>query len=362
MAEYAFFLQKVDWWRKDMALLLGDISICPMLHQFQLPCHSQTELSSLNGLKVWGEGQKPNHDIAFLLVRAEEATGDRNYGLSIIWVNPGQVRVPSMEEAVGKLTTCTSSRTYWPYTLVQLHKGTCHAPLPKEGHLGVLPQTGAEVTLCRWISQLEICQLLVAGPQVIYPIGMNGHNELVITSLPEPLASSISLTTGKPVYLGIDIPPPPVEEPDQKVLPLGKVSTIMIGSPHKSPQKSEGEGSITMEVRNLLSWAILKMSGCGSENSTPRRPNTVIVPMTLPQESKELLQPVDTSCQVSAEMAEASLEGIPTSISSINMVSRPESITPPVDPWSLGKCQKSPQRAADHQSIHKCPKAEPFGN
>ena len=41
MAEYAFFLQKMDWWRKDMAVLWEDLSICPLLHWFQLPCHSQ---------------------------------------------------------------------------------------------------------------------------------------------------------------------------------------------------------------------------------------------------------------------------------------------------------------------------------
>ena len=133
MAEYAFFLQKVDQWRKDMALLWGNLSICPPLHQFQLPCHSQVELSSLNALKSGGEGQKPCHNIAFLLVWVEKAMGDRNYGLSIIWVNPSQVRVPSMEEVVRKLTACTSSGTDWPYALVCLHEGTHHAPLPKEG-------------------------------------------------------------------------------------------------------------------------------------------------------------------------------------------------------------------------------------
>ena len=158
---------------------------------------------------------------------------------------------------------------------------------------------------------------------------------LIITSLPELLASSISLTAGKPVYLEIDIPPPTVEEPDQKVLPLCKISTIVIVSPHKSPPKLEGEDSMTMEVRNLLSQAILEMYGCGSENSTPRWPNPVVVLMPLPQESKELLQPVDTSLQVSTEMAESSLEGIPTSISSIAMASRPKSITPLVDPMEL---------------------------
>ena len=50
---------------------------------------------------------------------------------------------------------------------------------------------------------------------------------------------------------------------------------------------------------------------------------------------KELLQPVDTSSQVSTEMAEASLEGIPTSISPIAATSRSGSITPLADAMEL---------------------------
>ena len=116
---------------------------------------------------------------------------------------------------------------------------------------------------------------------------------------------------------------------------------------------------MTMEVRNLLSQAILEISGCGSKNSTLRRPNPVVIFMPPPQKSKELLQPVDTLSQVSAEMAEASLEGIPTSISPITVASRPESITCPVDAmelWENG--QQSPPGSADHQSIHRHPQAE----
>ena len=174
MAEYAFFVQKVDRWRKGMAPLWGNLNICPQLHRLQLPCHTLVELSSLNGLKVWGEGQKPHHNIAFLLVWLEDPTGDRHYGLSIVWANPSQVRAASMEEAIRKLTACTSSGTDWPYILVWLHEGTCHVPLSKEGHLGILPQRGAEVVPCGQFSQLEVCQLLAAGPQVVYPIGLNG--------------------------------------------------------------------------------------------------------------------------------------------------------------------------------------------
>ena len=93
-----------------------------------------------------------------------------------------------MEKAVRELTAWVSSGPDWPYALVQLHKDTCHAPLPKEGHLGILPQREAEMTACRRISQLEVHNLLVSGLQVAYPIGLNEHEEPVITSLPESLA------------------------------------------------------------------------------------------------------------------------------------------------------------------------------
>ena len=187
-----------------------------------------------------GEGQKFHHDITFLLVLAEEeVTGARVYGLSTIWVNPSQARVPFMEEVVGKLTTCAFNGPNWPYALVWLHEDTNHAPLPKEGHMGILPHRGAEATPCGQISQLEVHQLLVASPQVIYPIGLNGCDEPIITSLPELLASGISLTTGEPIYLEINIPPLPVKDPDQKVLPLGEVSTIVVVSPHKSTPNQE---------------------------------------------------------------------------------------------------------------------------
>ena len=81
-----------------------------------------------------------------------------------------------MEEVVEKLTTSTFSGTDWPYALAWLHKGTCHAPLPNEGHLGILPQRGVEEAPCGQISQLEVCQLLATSPQVVYPVGFNGHD------------------------------------------------------------------------------------------------------------------------------------------------------------------------------------------
>ena len=251
MTEYVFFMEKADRYGKDMASLWGNLNICPQLHQLKLPCHTPVELSSISSLKVWRHIQKPCHDIAYLLVWVENARKDRCYGISIVWVSPNQVRAATMEEAVEELTACPSNRANWPYALAQLYKGPCHAPLSKDGHLGVLPQRGAEETPCGQISQLKVCQLLAAVLQVVYPVGLNGHDQPIITTLPELLASGVSLTVSEYIYLRIDMPSPPVEELDQKILLLGEVSTILIASPCKSSPKLEG--SMTTEVSNLLS-------------------------------------------------------------------------------------------------------------
>ena len=51
-----------------------------------------------------------------------------------------------MEKAVETLAACPSSGTDWPYTLAQLYEGSCHAPLTKDKHLGILPQGKVEET------------------------------------------------------------------------------------------------------------------------------------------------------------------------------------------------------------------------
>ena len=287
-----------------------------------------------------GEKQKVHQDIAYLLVLAEkEATRDRRCGLLSTWVNPCQARVHSMKKAVRELTTWVSSGPDWPYTLVQLNEDTCYVPLPKEGHLGILPQGEDDMTTCRRISQQEVCQLLTSGLLITYPVGLNGCKDPVIISQPESLANGISLTGGKPVYLEIGIPQPMAKEPDQKVSPLGRTSIISISSPLKTtPPKWEKEVSMTMQVRSLLSQAILNMYGHRSENSTPKRPNPVVILTPPPHKLKDLPKPVDTSSQVSAQdnikMAEASIE-VPTTISPIAVASRSRSVTPPADAGQL---------------------------
>ena len=84
--------------------------------------------------------KNPAMNIAYLLAQIENATEDRHYGISLVCMNLHQVRAATMEEAVEKLTACPSSGTDWPYAPAQLYEGPCHAPLPKDKHLGILPQ------------------------------------------------------------------------------------------------------------------------------------------------------------------------------------------------------------------------------
>ena len=163
------------------------------------------------------------------------------------------------------------------------------------------------------------------NPQVVYPIGLNRCNEPIITTLPDLLGSSVSLITSKHFYLEIDIPSPPIEEPDHKMLPLKDIPTILITSPPKS------KGSMTMEVSNLLSQAVLEVSSCGSQQSSPRRPTTAVVLMSLPQKPEGLPPLADTSSQASIDEGEASLEDIPTNISPIAAVSGSNSTSPLMD-------------------------------
>ena len=226
------YYDRVERWTKDLSNLWGNISICPRPDLLELPCHSPTDLISVSSFKVWGNIQNPCHNLAYLLVHVGDTKEEIQYGVSLFWVSPHQARTPTMEEAVKNLAACTSNGSDWPYILVQLYEGWDHAPLPKGKHLGNLSQGEAEETSRGWISQLNICQLLSAGPQVIYPSSLNGHDKPIITTLPEPLSSSKSIITNKHSYLEIDILFK--RELDTKALLICKASVILETAPPKS--------------------------------------------------------------------------------------------------------------------------------
>ena len=125
------------------------------------------------------------------------------------------------------LCPCTAIRGLQPYT-----------PSQRQAFRHSAPGKGRGEPYGQ-ISQPEVCQLLSAGPQVIYPVGLNGNDKPVMTTLPEPLHSSASVTTNEHPYMRINIPPPPLEEPEHATLLVGKVHTIPAVNSPKPPQSQE---------------------------------------------------------------------------------------------------------------------------
>ena len=183
------------------------------------------------------------------------------------------------------------------------------------------------------ISKLEVHQLISASPQVTYPIGLNGHNEPIITTLSEPLSRGASIITSEDLYLVIDIPMPPMEQSKHKALPIGEASPNTVPSPPKSPPKLKC--SMAAEVDNLFTQAMVDVSGCQSKDSPLGKITTVAVIMSPPQKSETSLQLVDTSPQASVEGVEASLEDLPANISLIAAAYSSRSFSTPVDPSEL---------------------------
>ena len=309
MSNYELFSKDPGLWGEAFQSLWGHLDICPSLNQF----HVTSITHSLTSLKAWGNAEKFCSDVAFLLVLTEEgAVRDRVYGLSVIWVNRYQARVPTVEEVVKQLTTLVSTRPNWPYALVQFNGDTCHVPLPGEGHLSTLVEEGTSSATCR-----RVCQLLSLSSQVIYPVGLNGCGVPMIASPPEWLAKGTNLLGSKPIYLKVDIPQSITEGPELKVSPLSShSSSILMPSPGRAPlPKTEREVSLTIEVRELLSQVVLDMSGHASGNSTLKRLDPMVLLTPTPARLGDFPRPVDTSSQVStpddAEMGDASWRKFP---------------------------------------------------
>ena len=226
-----------------------------------------------------------------------------------------------------------------------LHSYT-RAPIihpPKDKHIGILPQGKAEESPYGWISQLKVCQLLSAGPQIVYPVGLNGGDQPVTINLPELLHSSSSITTDEHPHMRIDIPLFSPEEPECTTLPLGRVHAIPATTTPKTPWKSRI--SLTAEVDALLKWGMADNSSHESEHSTVEKAAAAEVVMSLSHKAEVPAPPMDTSSRASVGEGEASLDSNPVNISPTMAAYSSHSGSPTVD---LMELQMDANLAADH--------------
>ena len=124
--------------------------------------------------------------MAYLLVApSQKAEEEKRFGLAGMWVHPNQTLLPSLEEAVKKLTLLISTKEDWYYIFVRVNEDTQHLPLSNARHISVLVDRAPSRSTFGCLSQLEFCQLLHLGGVVIYMEGLNGGLEPVWVTLPK---------------------------------------------------------------------------------------------------------------------------------------------------------------------------------
>ena len=273
-----------------MRTLWGSLSICPLLNHIDVPHHMAGELLSISHLKVWGDTQKPHGSKAYLLIRVEDSSEVGDYDLTLVWISPHQAWASTTEEALGILSTCTSNGLDWPYVFIQLYEGANHVPLPKDKHLSVLSQ-GNLKSPCGQISQLEVCQLLSAGPRVVYLVGLNRDDQSATIDLPEPLHSGSSVTNDDHPYIKNDIPSPTPVEQDNADPPLGRMHTTPAITTLKTPWKSGV--SLKAEMGNLLERGMTEDYNCVLEHSTTEKEPSTAADASPPQQAEAPMWPLE---------------------------------------------------------------------
>ena len=175
-------------------------------------------------------------------------------------------------------------------------------PLPKEDHLSILAKELTSHVPYRRIQQVEVCQLLSSGPQVVYSEGLNGCQVPVITTLPESLSQGMTMLEGKSTFLQVDLSQSATKVQEPKTTSQRQwFEPYSYQQPHPGlPPKAEGQISMIMEVSEIISQAALDTSGIASRSSTPKRPGSLALATLLPLKPEDSVRPVDTSLQVSA--------------------------------------------------------------
>ena len=138
-----------------------------------------SELLALSCTGAWGDTEKP-HDMAYLLiVLGKTIEEEMAFKLTMVWVHPHQTHLPSLDEAVRKLTLVINIGDNWVYTFMQLKESTLHVPLSNEGYISTTIDGVLSRSAYRHFCQLQVQRLLQCGSHLVCLEGLNGGLEPV---------------------------------------------------------------------------------------------------------------------------------------------------------------------------------------
>ena len=184
-------------------------------------------------------------------------------------------------------------------------------PLPKDGHVCVLPQGEVESPSGQ-ISQLKVHQLLSTGPSVVFPMELNEGNQSVTIDLLESLHMGSSIITYEYPYIEVNIPTLVPKEQSNANSPLGKKHHTATADQPKTFWKPRI--TLLTEVNELIGWGMMDNYVQESEHSTMAEVPSTEADTTSPSRREKPVLLLDTHSQTSAAETEASMEINPAGI------------------------------------------------
>ena len=93
--------------------------ICPSQSLFQVRDVTQSELLALFHAGVWEDTEKPQCNMAYLLIAlGKTIEGEMAFRLTMVWVHPHQACLPSLDEMARKLALLVNIGDNWAYAFV----------------------------------------------------------------------------------------------------------------------------------------------------------------------------------------------------------------------------------------------------
>ena len=244
MSEFSLLCDNINLWDPATEATLGSLDFCHGIRWFVVPTLTLTQLINLSQAGAWGDIEKPQHDIAFLMIVPSANIRDEQiFGLAVVWANPHQGHLTTLVEAACKLALFMDDSPDWLYAFVCISSTTSHAPLLDAGHIGSMTDGTQSVNTCGHLHQLQTWKLLQHREHVVFPKGLNTELEAHCFSFPELPPWDTATTGGSAgelppieVTLGstecksmLTIPPSPVS-----LAPASYHDTLGRKSPYKA--------------------------------------------------------------------------------------------------------------------------------
>ena len=173
---------------------------CLVVTNFQVWAIKQAQLDTLSQAMAWGDAEKPQWDMAFLLIMLSiTPEHKRIFSLINAWAHPCQACYTTLADAVCRLVLLMDGSANWVYAFVQLNEVLSYAPLSSVGHISAMTDGTQSADPHGQLHQLQVHKLLQCKDMVGCPKSLNGQMEaLQFTTKELPLLDAA--TPGEPTH------------------------------------------------------------------------------------------------------------------------------------------------------------------